>query len=300
MSVQTDTLQLSRIDIEHLPHYRKRTGKEYSAACPFCGLGDDRFRYWPDKGNYWCRRCDTRGFVIEANTLHFSPEQYDAWKRAEAERQQKEHLKQRETIGRLSIARAEFYHVQMVDRSYWYEQGLNDETINRFKLGYAPACPTYPDSPGWTIPIFYQGKLYNIRHRLARPNGSGKYRPEIAGLPAAVFNADVLDSGDWMVVLVEGEIKAMCLQQYGFSAVGIPGANSFKDRWLKLFKPDSAVYVALDPGAEEQAREIATALKASGIEARVCALPCKPDDMLCKYGGSPADLVKFLALGKKV
>jgi hypothetical protein len=296
----TAELSLSRLQIEQLPNYRRKTrAGEYSSSCPVC-QGFDRFLFWPDKGNYLCRRCELKGFVIESNLLTFSTDQYDAWKRAEAERQQKERRQQRDTIGRLSVVRAELYHAQMADRSYWYQQGLNDETIDRFKLGYSPTCPTYPDSPSWTIPIFYQGKLYNIRHRLARPNGSGKYRPEMAGLPATVFNADVLDSGDWMIVLVEGEIKSLVLTQAGFSAVGIPGANSFKDKWLKLFKPDSVVYVALDPGADEQAREIGSALKAGGIEARVCSVPCKIDDMLVKYGGSPADLVKFLAMGKKV
>ena len=297
----TETLQLSRQDIEHLPHYRRKTrAGEYSSSCPVC-QGKDRFLFWPDKGNYLCRRCELKGFVTDSNSLTFSQDQYDAWKRAEAERQQKERRYRADKVGQLNQeSKADYYHAQMTDRSYWYEQGLTDETIDRFKLGYAPACPTYPDSPSWTIPIFYQGKLYNIRHRLVRPNGSGKYRPEMAGLSAAVFNADVLDSGDWMIVLVEGEIKTCVLTQAGFSAVGIPGANSFKDKWLKLFKPDSVVYVALDPGADEQAREIGQALKAGGIEARVCSLPCKPDDFLTLYNGTPADLVKFLSLGKKM
>lgn len=300
MAVQTDTLQLSRIDIENLPNYRRKTAKEYSASCPVC-VGVDRFLFWPDKGNYYCRRCELRGFVTESNSLTFSQDQYDAWKRAEAERQAKERQQQLSTLDRIAqSSKADLYHEQMTDRSYWYEQGLTDETIDRFKLGYSPACPTYPDSPSYTIPIFYQGKLYNIRHRLASPGTSGKYRPEMAGLPAAIFNADVLDAGDWMIVLCEGEVKSMVLTQAGFSAVGIPGSNSFKDKWLRLFKPDSVVYVALDPGADEQAREIARGLKAGGIEARVCSLPVKPDDLLIRYGGTPADLVKFLALGKRV
>jgi hypothetical protein len=295
-----DTLQLSRIDIENLPNYRRKTrAGEYSSGCPACG-GKDRFLFWPDKGNYLCRRCELKGFVTDSSTLTFSPDQYDAWKRAEAERQQKERQQQLSTLDRIATStRADVYHAQMADRSYWYEQGLTDETIDRFKLGYSPACPTYPDSPSWTIPIFYQGRLYNIRHRLARPNGSGKYRPEMAGLPAAIFNADVLTAGDWMVVLVEGEVKSMVLTQAGFCAVGIPGANSFKDKWLKLFKADSVVYVALDPGADSEAWGIATTLKAGGIEARVCTLPCKPDDFLTLYSGTPADLVKFLAMGRR-
>lgn len=258
--------------------------------------------FWENEGNYYCRRCELNGFITDnPGRLLFSQEQYEAWKRAEQERKAKERQQQQEVIERLSKTnRVDFYHSQMVDRSYWYSQGLNDETINRFKLGYCPACPTYPDSPSWTIPIFYQDRLYNIRHRLANPGNTGKYRPEMAGLSPAIFNADVLDSGDWMIVLVEGEVKTMVLQQFGFSAVGIPGANSFKDRWVKLFKPTSTIYVALDPGAELQAEEIAGTLTGNGIEARACSLSCKPDDMLVKYKGTASDLIQFLNLGKRV
>jgi hypothetical protein len=71
---------------------------------------------------------------------------------------------------------------------------------------------TYSDSI--TIPYYWKNKLINVRHRLSKPNGTGKYRPEMTGLPSAIFNADILDNGDggW-VVLVEGEFKAIILQQ---------------------------------------------------------------------------------------
>lgn len=301
MSVHTDTLQLSRIDIERLPHYKRKTrAGEYSSACPFCNQGVDRFRFWPEVGNFWCRRCEARGFVTEASSLTFSQEQYDAWKRAEQQRQQAERREQLSILDRIAqSSKADLYHEQMTDRSYWYRQGLSDVTIDRFKLGYSPACPTYPDSPSWTIPIYYQSRLYNIRHRLANPNGCGKYRPEMAGLPPAIFNADVLNGPEWMIVLVEGEVKSLVLGQFGFHAVGIPGANSFKPKWGKLFKDTQIVYIALDPGAEKEAGEIGAILSSQGIQVRVCSLPVKPDDFFVKYHGSNQDFFRFLMLGKK-
>lgn len=301
MNVQTDTVQLSQKDIESLPNYRQKTRKgEYSSSCIRCG-GKDRFLFWPDKGNYLCRRCELKGFVVEASSLTFSQEQYEAWKRAEQQRQQAERREQLSTLDRIAqSSKADMYHEQMTDRSYWYEQGLSDVTIDRFKLGYSPACPTYPDSPSWTIPIYYQNRLYNIRHRLANPNGCGKYRPEMAGLPPAIFNADILDGPEWMIVLVEGEVKAMCLQEVGFQAVGIPGASSFKPKWVKLFKDTQIVYIALDPGAEKEAGEIGAILSSQGIQTRVCSLPVKPDDFFCIYGGSVQEFFRFLMLGKKL
>ena len=39
-------------------------GGEYSSACPLCG-GRDRFRTWPEKERWWCRRCGNRGDIIQ-------------------------------------------------------------------------------------------------------------------------------------------------------------------------------------------------------------------------------------------
>lgn len=296
------TITLSQIDIERLPNYRRKTHSgEYSSACPVCG-GSKRFLFWTETGNYWCRECGLKGFVSDKSSPSlFTPEQYESWKRAEELRKLREQRQQQQNIDSVASTRAELrYHQQMTDRSYWYEQGLTDATIDKYLLGYCPACPTYPTSPSWTIPIFHHDKLYNIRHRLVRPDKGGKYRPERPGLPAMIFNADVLDAGDWMVVLVEGEVKAMVLQQHGFSTVGIPGASSFKDEWAKFFNIEtSTVYIALDPGAEEQAKRLAQTLLGNGIKVRICSMPAKPDDMIVKYRATERDMFGFLILGKK-
>ena len=42
-------------------------GGEYAGPCPFCG-GNDRFRTWPEQGEYgrwWCRQCGRRGDAIQ-------------------------------------------------------------------------------------------------------------------------------------------------------------------------------------------------------------------------------------------
>lgn len=300
--ITSSALQLSRKDIEALPNFKRKTRSgEYSASCPICS-GVDRFLFWEKEGNYYCRRCEIRGFISDnPNKILFTDEQYQAWRRAEDERKAKERQQQLETIKRLGeSSKAELYHRQMTDRSYWYSQGLTDDTINDFKLGYCPSCPTCRESPSWTIPIYYQGQLYNIRHRLTKTDNGGKYRPEMAGLPLTMFNADVLGEGDWMIVLVEGEVKTMVLSQYGFSTIGIPGANSFKDKWVKLFPKEAQVYIALDPGAEQQADEIGLTLAGNGVASWVCTLPVKPDDFFVKYNGKAGEFCKFLSLGRKV
>jgi hypothetical protein len=39
-------------------------GGEYAGACPSCG-GSDRFRIWPEKDRFWCRKCGKSGDSIE-------------------------------------------------------------------------------------------------------------------------------------------------------------------------------------------------------------------------------------------
>jgi len=186
----------------------------------------------------------------------------------------------------------------MQDRWYWHTQGLTDATIDKRLLGWSPACPTYQESPSWTIPIYYQNRLFNIRHRLERPNGSGKYRPEMPGLPSAMFNADAISS-DWMLVIVEGEVKTMVLEQHNFTAVGIPGANGFKNKWLHLFEGYAGpVYVVLDPGAEECGEAITRKLRDAKIKAKQVLLPVKPDDFFVIYGGTEKDFFQFLMMGR--
>lgn len=295
------TIQLTQATIERLPNYKKRTANEWSAACPFCGQGEDRFRFWPNEKNFWCRRCDTRGFVSDTNSLAFDRETWLKWQTQEADRKHQEELKRLALLDRLSREnRTIFYHEQMKDRSFWYDKGLLDETIDWFELGFCCSCPTAPGRESYTIPVMYMGKLYNIRHRLAVSDDKGKYRPEIAGLPAAMFNADTLKGPGGYVALVEGEIKTMCLLQAGISAVGIPGANTFKSKWINLFPKTKIVYVALDPGAEEQALTIGRMFKAAGIPVRVCNFKTKPDDFLIIGENTIEDFMKVLRCGRNV
>jgi DNA primase len=291
-------MELTRLQIETLPHYRKKTASEYSASCPDCG-GRDRFLYWPDKGNYFCRKCGAKGFVSDA-AIGWTPEERERYHQEAAERARLEREAKRAAVEDLA-ARAhladEYYH-QLTDRSFWYGKGVNDWAIDHYRLGYCPACPTYHASPSYTIPVTFKGKLLNIRHRLTDPPTPGdKYRPERAGLPALMFNADVLLEPQAYVVLVEGEIKTVVLSQYGFPTVGIPGANIFPDRWVKWFSKQRIVYVALDPGADGHARDIVLML---GEHARLVTLPTKPDDFFVIDGGTNKDFVEFLGQGRRV
>lgn len=230
----------------------------------------------------------------------------------ERKRAEQESERQKTALERLATmaGKVDWYHSQVGQAlNYWHSQGLTDYTINLFKLGYAPECPTYRQSSSYVIPYFQQNQLISIRHRLANPNGCGKYRPEFRELPNQLFNLDCL-TGDPFdgfsqlnndeAVLVEGEVKALVLYQYQFRAVGIPGKSSWQTSWCQAFKGLKRVYIALDPDADDKAWQIGHELAKAGPEVKVVTLPSKPDDMFTLYGCTTKDFHKILGQGRIV
>lgn len=287
------TLSLTKQDIESLPGYRRKTHKEYSAPCPFCGEGDDRFLFWPKTGNYYCRQCGATGFVISSN----APAKKLNVK-SKPHRQTPQLTQYAVNTIRNAGPLADQYHANLTPilRQHWYKYGLTNETIDARLLGYTSHCPTWRPCASLTIPIFYKGVLLNIRHRLINPpEEKGKYRPQVAGIPALMYNADLLsERPDW-IMLVEGEVKAMVLCQNGIPAVGIPGASSFRQEWVMMFK-DIQTYVMFDPGAEHQTiRVIKLLCNARGLPPPcVNGQYCKPDDFFSVYHKTAQDFLRHL------
>jgi DNA primase len=163
-------------------------------------------------------------------------------------------------------------------RQWWYEQGITDDGIARFFLGVCNFHPYWRQTT-YTIPVIEGGKLLNVRHRLsAPPKPNDKYRPETAGIPASLFNADILTPDLGGVVIVAGEKKAIVLWQYGIPAISsTAGCGVWKPEWTTRLQFCQKVYLAYDPGESTAAWKIATQI---GERAFVVALPDKPDDFI--------------------
>ncbi len=280
-------------------------------GCPFCGDGgrgdkSDRFRIFLDGSpRYWCRQCGEQGFL---DTLEkqgpLTPEekrlrQIEAEQRRQAQRQaeMERRLTALEQMHKCKDHIA--YHKALDERAleYWWTEGMTTETIDKYMLGYCASCPTYCESPSYTIPIVNRSKLENIRHRLIAPNGTGKYRPHRAGLGLSLFNVDLLDQANKRILVVEGEKKSLVTAQSGFPNVGITGKRSFKSEWLDWFAHVGKVYVVLDPDATASARRLAALF---GERGRVVEMPVKIDDAVTKYGASSFDIENFLRLARPV
>jgi len=282
----------------------KKVGRnEWAGPCPWCG-GNDRFHVW-ERGNYWCRpgsgHCGAEGWVDKlAGKESPTPEQRLEWRIAKLEQQQHEQAERLSRLEQMHRCTDHLrYHVDLTEqaREYWWREGITDESIDKYLLGWCSRCPTYRQSGSYTIPIINHGKLENIRHRLADPNGGGKYRPHISGLGIQLFNADLLDGEYDKIIVTEGEKKAIVLTQTGFPTVGITGKRAFKREWLGWFDGARTVYILLDPDAQESANKLGMLFNG---KARVANLPVKADDMIVRYGAGSADIEAVLRLAKPV
>jgi len=283
------------------PHQRKKN--EWRSACPFCE-SEHQFLYWPDAGNYWCRSCDAKGFVDGAAIL--DPARLAEVQAQQERRERKDREDKANAVERIKGMRsvADFYHSN-VDYNFWQSKGVKAETVDRFNLGSRqPDAGDYAwrrETASHSIPYYLDGELVGIRHRLATDIG-GKYRPEFGGLPSQLFNPDrlgrrnsTMQAGE--AVLVEGEIKAIVLDQEGLRVMAIPG----KSHALPLAEDIrtackthgiNRLFITLDPDATNEARGLAVEL---GPLAIVSQLPGKPDDLLVFEGWTVEKLYKSLA-----
>jgi hypothetical protein len=246
---------------------RSKKRNEYSSACPQCG-GHDRFRYWPDVGNFWCRQCDLRGFVTDA------PEERVAGPLL------------RDIVGaKVTTSTPEFekwreYHLRLQDsvegQIYWMDALGPDyvDAIFDFKLGWAEHHTLGSSA---VIPVQFGGKIVMVKHRLIGKRQS-KYMTEPSGFDAMLYGLD--DALQYKkVVIVEGEKKAIRLWMEGYPAISpTNGANGFYSypMWRVFFREKECITV-FDPDAEgqEQANFTAGLLQGTNV-----VLPDKVDDWI--------------------
>ena len=143
-------------------------------------------------------------------------------------------------------------------RQVLYDDGLNDLTIERFRVGWVDEfrlAPT-PEHPNgrrmatncYVFPYLEGRRPVAFRFYDPECNGPGgsKYWWE-EGITARPYNVgDGLGDADGKVFVCEGEKKAMLLTQLGYAAVGLPGAGSFKREWHEHFAHAKRVLICFD------------------------------------------------------
>jgi len=94
------------------------------------------------------------------------------------------------------------------------------------------------------------------------------------------YNKEVLDGKPGIVYLCEGAIDTLTLLGHNFTAVGIPGVNSFKPEWVEMFK-NKKIILCLDNDAAGRASEarISAMLQEAGLETHSFGLLPEGEDI---------------------
>jgi DNA primase len=284
--------------------------------CPFHSDSDPSFGVRDDK--FYCYGCQKRGDVVDwltdfrglrLDTIAADLRLDDTetrlrrleYQQRDHARRLAEHEKRLTALERIHNCTDHLrYHNAMPPEAldYWYTAGMWPDTIERYRLGYCPRCPTDSERrPSYTIPVISNGKLWNIRHRLAHAANGDKYRPHIAGLPNVLFNADTLRTPAPDVLIVEGEKKSIIADQEGLRNVGVMGKAGFNKAWAAKFERFRVVNVCYDPDGTDRAAEVAALF---GERGRVVVLPEKLDDLLVEYGATREDIQAFIDLARRV
>ena len=139
-------------------------------------------------------------------------------------------------------------------RKPFYDHGLTDATIERFRLGYEPAHEEEKEDgrkvtiPGRYVIPYLEGRRPKF-FRYYAPDGDPKWKYTWeAGAEACLFNAqDAMgDPKNGLAIVCEGEQKAMLLVQMGYAAVAVPGASQWRDEWQAAFTHARRVLVCYD------------------------------------------------------
>jgi len=279
-------------------------------GCPWCGDGGKgrhsrRFKLFVNGRSgprVWCRSCGKKAFIDSLDKQKpLTAEERLVLKKAAEERRARELADQIDALERIKSMDVHLrYHEALTPSAYeyWITQGISPSSMNHYKLGFCDKCPTAPYSSSHTIPVVWRDELWNVRHVLTNPNGQGKYRPQMGGLPITLFNADMLDIGGEECMLVEGEKKAMVVQERtGIPTIGTMGKQVFLPHWTKYFDDYKTVYVAFDPDAYEEGLRVASLLNG---KSRLASIPVKPDDFFVLHGGTVDGFRKFLDLARPV
>lgn len=248
----------------------RKSPTEAAGPCPSCG-GTDRFIVWQD-GGFFCRKCRRSG----------------RWSESAVQRPRANNPDVSDLTKWLSYHQSVLSDPELA--GLWLDQGVFMPAVRHYGLGYSKE--RFPGG-SLTIPLWKRGNLLNIKHRLLSPDSYGKYRLHRPGTPACLWNEDVLSSGA-DVLIVEGEKKAIVLEQFGIANVlGIPGKSALQQlvRAVQEYRYSGRLLLGFDP--DVSAEELLSARKLiedrTAVRTAAVYFPIKPDDAALIYG---IDLVR--------
>jgi 5S rRNA maturation endonuclease (ribonuclease M5) len=286
---------------------RDRGVDHISTHCVFCNEEDTKQgRLYinndenSDKyGVYFCFLCGSKGGINQLRA-HFGDEPLDIDNYVEAN-------------PIVDIA-AQYYFEKLLENKEAYnyltkDRGLSDETIVRARLGWADgSLCTHLLQKGFTAEEIQDTKLVNkygedtFDSHIIFPYMEYGRAIQLRGKPIGGKTMSTsqpqalpygLDSmiGEDTVIIAEGEIDTLTLQQFGYPCIGVPGVHTFKEGWEEYLEGIKRIYIMFDPDKDGKAgaEKLATRL---GTRVRVVELPKAKVDVneyFVKYGKEKED-----------
>lgn len=132
---------------------------------------------------------------------------------------------------------------------YLEGRGLSEQTVRTYRLGLVTPDNVLQGDQEYIgrlcIPYLTTGGPVQVRFRALHPEQQPKYLSK-SGAKALLYSSPSLLRADNTVVIVEGEIDAMTWNQCDVPAVGVPGAQNWRDHWRMLFNDFDHVFVVCD------------------------------------------------------
>jgi len=184
------------------------------------------------------------------------------------------------------------YHRNISQASeYLTERGISADSAVSARLGVVDeSIPGDPNAAGerLSIPYLTKSGVVDIRYRCIRGHDCGeiscpKYLGGV-GVTPRIYGAGFLVSAGSRICIAEGELDSLILTQLGYSAVGVPGANTWKRHWRRLFEDFTRVYIFCD--GDDAGHGFRTHLMAEIPTAEAVMMPPKQDvnSMFLKEG----------------
>lgn len=208
---------------------------EYAGPCPFKGIGDDRFHWWPQEDLWWCRNPDG---CIDCPGVPSKNSPGTFWGNISYE-----HTRHKLIIPQAvqntpkmhrppppTMKQVLEFHRRLDEETIQYlrDRGIYYETALKFLVGR--------NQTRLTVPLIAGGKCWGIKKRWIGkpPEGVPKYVFVPGSRGKSLFNWDRLTARrHWdYIVVTKAPLDAMLLEQLGIPAVGPFGGESVWDsRW---------------------------------------------------------------------
>ena len=268
----------------------KQTGRNWKARCPFHSERTPSFVVDPGRGTWHCfGSCSTGGDVIEfvrrveglefRDALRLCADRAGVELRAPSDREREER-DQHERLLRANEAAAVFFRAALDGadgapaRSYLENRGLDEATIERWQLGYAPddwrALSDHLTARGFTIPDLVEAGLViegdrgaydRFRHRLIVPTrdqrrrmigfGARALRPEDEPKYLNTPQTPLFDKSGSLygidqafepirredrAIVVEGYMDVIAAHQFGFTNTVASMGTALTEKQMGLLK----------------------------------------------------------------